>query len=186
MISLPLKAAGCKTGMCMGLSAAHPLKSSLFPHCTLHPPHHRSLSHTYTHIHRAAHSGCRWQLVCARQETLCTQLVNRESGSLTCRRRVSSSPGEWASLERAGRQLAHKLWGPYVHYTLTSYHPLAALGEDNVRLTINNTIECNRPWCSWVEMLDKNRGRQLASSLAVFGHKIWVKSDVTVADPSFR
>ncbi len=64
--------------------------SSLYPP----PPHHRSLSHTYTHILRAAHSGCRWQLVCARQETLCTQLVNRESGSLTCRRRVSSSPGE--------------------------------------------------------------------------------------------
>lgn len=48
MISLLLKAAaGCKTGMCTGLTAAHPMKSSL----SRYPPHTSTLTHTYRGTH---------------------------------------------------------------------------------------------------------------------------------------
>lgn len=49
MISLLLKAAGCETGMCMGLTAAHPLKSSLS-----HPPPTTPDLPTHTHTHSEA------------------------------------------------------------------------------------------------------------------------------------
>jgi len=87
-LSRLLKAGGCKTALCIGLNTAHAFENACF---LIAPP---TSTLVCTHALRETHSGCRWQAVCVRQETLCSQLLNRESGSLTCRQRFPSSPGE--------------------------------------------------------------------------------------------
>lgn len=146
-----LKAAGCKTGMFIGLTIAHPLKSSP---CLYTPtPHLQAHIHIHAQILRAAHSGCRWQPLCVRQGTLCVELVNRESSSLTCRQRFSSSPGEQASLWSE--------WGDSSQVmTICSLHPdflspPCALGEDTIRATINMPQSSVTELVTEPEMFDK-------------------------------
>lgn len=123
-----------------------------------------TLAHTHTrgcaHALRASHSGCRWQLVHARDKRPpCTPSVKQGTGLIGMQAALlfQSGGGSFA-VERAERQLAGAaVWRPYVHYTLTSFHRHVVLGEDNIRRRINmqQFSACNRPWCRRVGELER-------------------------------
>lgn len=143
MISLSLKTAGWKTGTCTGLTTAYLLKSFLCrPHLTPYSPTPNTSLLTDTHAHPSSEQAIQGadgsQCVWDRRACVCALLVNRESGSLTCRQCCSVRPGESTSL--------YSELGDSKEMTMCSLplrlppQPFSTLGEDGVQLRLDSPL----------------------------------------------